>query len=77
MFLVALQNQPLRSVTNLHEVAASLQKVTIRDRDLLGQDISLTEDETSDPFVCVCEWALAIGIIHLAWYCASDANRTV
>lgn len=50
---------------------ASLQKVEIRDT------ISLTEDETSDPFVFLCEWALTSRTIHLGRYCASTANRTV
>lgn len=50
---------------------ASLQKVEIRDT------IALTEDETSDPFVFSCEWALTTGTIHLGCYCASTANRTV
>lgn len=49
---------------------AFLQKVEIRDT------ISLSEDETSDPFVFSCEWALTNGTIHLGCYCASTANRT-
>lgn len=48
---------------------ASLLKVEMRDT------ISLTEDETSGPFVFPCEWALTT--IHLGWYCASTTNRTV
>lgn len=49
----------------------SLQKVEIRDT------VSLTEDETSDPFVFSREWPLTSGTIHLGWYCASTTNRTV
>lgn len=51
-----------------NRAVASLQKVEIRDT------ISLTEDETSDPFVFSCEWALTTGNIHLGCCCA---NRTV
>lgn len=50
---------------------ASLQKVQIRD------SISLTENETSDPLVFSCEWALTTRTTHLGCYCASTANRTV
>lgn len=54
-----------------HKAAAPLQKVEIRG------NISSTKDETGDPFVFFCEWALTIRAIHPAWYCAGDANRAV